>query len=77
MKKEPIKWIFLKGKNKRILIEMWQDADSNQHVFIVQTKTLTDRLKREFMETNSNEIINKILNVELSKCNKFKGIKNI
>ena len=95
MKKEPIKWIALKGKNKRIVVEMREE--NNVHVFKVHTRTLIDFKKRIILQidniysvetffalsqafsmfTDNAEITNKILYLELSKCNKFKGTRNI
>ena len=95
MKNEPVKWIALKAKNKRIVVEMWEE--NNVHVFKVHTRTLIDFKKRIILQidniysvetffalsqafsmfTENKEITNKLLNLELSKCNKFKGTRNI
>ena len=92
---EPIKWLALKAKNKRIVVEMWEE--NNVHVFIVHTRRLQDFKKRIIIQTDNvysvetffalsqafsmftqnNEITNKILNLELSKCNQFKGTRNL
>lgn len=91
-----LKFVDVKGKNKRIHVALYLDLKDKTHFFLQYTKTLVDFKKRKIIETNNvysvetfsilydvskrflndSEIENKILNVELSKMQKFEGTSN-
>jgi len=48
-----IKQVSVKGNNKRIVISLGYNEKDNTHYFVQETKTLVDRKKRQFVETNN------------------------
>jgi len=67
-----VKFISIKGNNKRIKVGLFYDKRQNNHFFIQSTRTLTDRKKRQILSTQNiysvetfavlNDVFSKFLN---------------
>lgn len=53
MKTKPIDYIKIKAKNKRMQVVLYETSEG-EHIFIVETKTLIDRKRREILQTNNS-----------------------